>query len=40
MQGRVMKKGRVESANFIIAMPQAGNYLIRIGGKTKRVNVK
>ena len=40
MQGRVLKNGRVESVNFNIAIPQAGNYLVRIGGKTQVVNVK
>lgn len=40
MQGRVLKKGRVVSANFNIAMPQAGNYLIRIGNQTQRISVK
>ena len=40
MQGRVLKNGHVESANFNIAIPQAGNYLVRIGGKTQVVNVK
>lgn len=40
MQGRVLKNGRVESANFNLAMSQAGHYLVRIGGKTQRVNVK
>ena len=40
MQGRVLKKGRVESANFNIAIPQAGNYLIRIGNQAQRISVK
>ena len=40
MQGRVLKNGRVGSANFNIAMPQAGIYLVRIGCKAQRVNVK
>ena len=40
MQGRVLKNGCVESVNFNIAIPQAGNYLVRIGGKTQVVNVK
>ena len=40
MQGRVLKNGRVESVNFNIAIQQAGNYLVRIGGKTQVVNVK
>ena len=40
MQGRVLKKGRVESANFNITMPQAGNYMIRIGNHTQRISIK
>ena len=40
MQGRVLKKGYIDSANFSIALPQAGNYLLRIGGKAQRVNIK
>ena len=40
LQGRVLKKGRVESANFNIAMPQAGNYMIRIGDHTQRISIK
>lgn len=40
LQGRVLKKGRVESANFNIAMSQAGGYLIRIGNRTQRIYVK
>ena len=40
MQGRVMLKGRVESANFNIAVPNAGNYLVRVGNVTRIVQVK
>ena len=40
MQGRVLKKGRVVSANFNIAMSQAGSYIIRVGNQTQRISVK
>ena len=40
MQGRVLFRGRVESANFNIAMPNAGNYLVRVGKVTRKVQVK
>ena len=40
MQGRVLLKGRVESANFNIAVPQAGSYLVRVGNATRKVQVK
>ena len=40
MQGRVLLKGRVESANFNIAVPQAGSYLVRVGNAARKVQVK
>ena len=40
MQGRVLKKGRVESANFSIPIAMAGNYLVRIGNRTQRISIK
>lgn len=40
MQGRVMKQGRVESANFGFSMPRAGTYLVRISGQTRVVKLK
>ena len=40
MQGRVLLKGRVESANFNIAVPNAGSYLVRVGNVTRKVQVK
>ena len=40
LQGRILQKGRVESANFNIAVPQSGSYLVRINKQTKRVDVK
>jgi hypothetical protein len=40
MQGRVLKQGRVDSANFNIAMPIAGNYLVKVGNRTQRVSIK
>ena len=40
MQGRVLKKGRVESPNFSIMMPQAGTYFVRIGSYVQRISIK
>lgn len=40
MQGRVLLSGRVESANFNIAVPNAGSYLVRVGNATRKVQVK
>ena len=40
MQGRVLLRGRVESANFNIAMPSAGSYFVRVGNVTRKVQVK
>ena len=40
MQGRVLKQGRVDSSNFNIAMPIAGNYLVKVGDRTRRVSIR
>ncbi len=40
MQGRVLKKGRVESANFNISITMAGNYLVRVDNRTQRITIK
>ncbi len=40
MQGRVLKKGRVESSNFNILIPQAGTYFVRIGSYVQRISIK
>ena len=40
IQGRVLLSGRVKSANFNIAVPKAGNYLVRVGNVTRIVQVK
>ena len=40
MQGRVLKKGRVESANFNIPMAMAGNFLVRVGSRTQRISIR
>ena len=40
MQGRVLQKGRIESANYNIVAPRAGSYFIRIGTRTSKVEVK
>ena len=40
MQGRVLKKGRVESPNFNIMMPRAGTYFVKVGSLVQRINIK
>ena len=40
MQGRVLKKGRVESSDFNIPLNMAGNYLVRVGDRTQRITIK
>ena len=40
MQGRVMMSGRVDAANFDMAMDRAGTYLVRIGGQTQAVKLR
>ena len=40
MQGRVLKKGRVESPDFNIPLNMAGNYLVRVGDRTQRITIK
>lgn len=40
MQGKLLKKGRVCSANHNIEMSRVGNYLIRVGNLTQLIIVK
>lgn len=40
MQGRVLKKGFVESVNFNIPVAVAGNYVVKIGHITQHVQIK
>ena len=40
MQGRVIRRGVLESANVSIPVNRSGNYLVRIGDRVKRVSVK
>ena len=40
MQGRVLQRGRIESANYNIVAPHAGSYFIRIENQTSKVEVK
>lgn len=40
MQGRILKKGRVESVNFNIPVALAGNYVVKIGHITQHVQIK
>lgn len=39
MQGRVLNQGHVNVDNFNVAVPRAGNYLIRIGNQTRNIVV-
>ena len=39
MQGRVLRKGRVEMANFNIAVANAGRYFVKVGSQIRNVNV-
>ena len=40
MQGRILQKGNVESANFNIIAPSVGFYFIRIDNQIRKVNVR
>jgi hypothetical protein len=40
MQGRVLKKGRVERSNFSIVVPRKGSYFVKVGKQIERINVK
>ena len=40
MQGRILQKGNVESANFNIIAPSVGSYFIRIDNQIRKVNVR
>jgi len=40
MQGKLLKRGRVSSANHNIEMSRVGNYLIRVGNLTQLIMVK
>ena len=40
MQGRVVRKGVVGSANFEIQVPTSGVYMVRVGSSAKRVHIK
>ena len=40
MQGRILQKGNVESANFNIITPSVGSYFIRIDNQIRKVNVR
>jgi len=40
MQGCVLQKGRVYSANFNIAVPNAGHYFVKVGSQIRNVVVK
>lgn len=40
MQGRILKKGFVESVNFNIPVAVAGNYVVKIGHITQHVQIK
>ncbi len=40
MQGRILEKSLVESANFNVSVPRAGSYFIRIDNQVRKVNVR
>lgn len=40
LQGRVMKKGRVESTNFNVSLLKAGVYMVRVGQRTWKVKME
>ena len=40
LQGRILKKGRVESVNFNIPVTLAGNYVVKIGHITQLVQIR
>lgn len=40
LQGRVFKKGRIESLNLNIPIAEAGNYVVKIGYRTQRVQIR
>ena len=39
-QGRVLRRGVVDGANFAIPVERAGNYLVRINNQVRRVSVR
>jgi hypothetical protein len=39
-QGRVLRRGVVDGANFAIPVERAGNYLVRIDNQVRRVSVR
>ena len=40
LQGHRVLTGSVDAANFSVAMPRSGSYLVRIDGQTQNVNIK
>lgn len=40
VQGHTINSGYVDAANFNVAVPNAGTYLVRVGSQTQRINVK
>ena len=40
IQGRVIYKGRVSSANFSLPVSMSGNFLVRIGHEVQRVRIR
>ena len=40
LQGHRVLSGSVDAANFSVAMPRSGSYLVRIDGQTQNVNIK
>jgi len=40
LQGRVLRKFRVESVNFAFPVEHAGGYLVRIGNDVRRISIR
>ena len=40
LQGRIVKQGQIESANFAVMVERAGNYLVRIGSNLQMARLK
>jgi hypothetical protein len=40
MQGRVLSRGRVDSANFNLSMASSGTFLIQVGGQSVVARVR
>ena len=39
LQGRVIRKGHISAAETVVSMPRTGSYIVRVGLRTRRVNL-